>query len=140
MSIENSVISDLFCGQLLNRAKCMKCFEEMVSFEPFLTLSLTFKRGKKWSYSLQEMLEDYFEQDISSIDENQQQDCEQEHCYSRGSVFWKLPEILVFHFKRFTDDGNAGYKKIDYELSYPVDELDLADFVKESGKKIVRRN
>lgn len=54
--------------------------------------------------------------------------CKKHQRASKKFDIWKLPEILVVHLKRFSQERTYG-NKIDTFIDFPIDELDMRDRV-----------
>ena len=132
---ENSLIMDVFYGQLINIFIC-ECGKESYSFEKILDLPLLLKRN--CSHSTKELLDDYFE------DEEIKFETKCEKCGKRGKKhrkkvkFSQPPNILTLSLQRI--DGRS-QRKIDSNVSF-TDELDLSKYIdkdcyKDSAKYIL---
>lgn len=53
--------------------------------------------------------------------------------FTKKMTFWRLPRILVIHLKRF-NFGRFKRDKLDTSVKFPLKNLDMSMFVKESCK------
>lgn len=58
--------------------------------------------------------------------------CKGHQKISKKLDLWKLPEILIVHLKRFRHEMDYTVK-LDTLVKFPVDELDLSEYVKDGG-------
>ena len=58
---DNSIITDLFEGQLCSSIKCMKCGYQSLSFDSFMDLSLSIPQVRKHNVDINDCLGDYME-------------------------------------------------------------------------------
>lgn len=67
-------------------------------------------------------------------------ECKRCHQHNGEGTFqhfiWRLPEILVIYFKR-SDNRNGKFEKRKDYISFPINDLDMKDFVRESGNFII---
>lgn len=111
--ISVSIISDFHSNQQLN----YKC-------ETFFTLDLPIPKNR--SPTLKDCFDLYTEEeeivgDNAWFDENQNKKID----IKKKLLFWSFPKILVITLKRFTNVD----KKIQKLVTFPLDELDLSDYV-----------
>lgn len=128
---ENSIVTDLFGGQLLNIRQCQSCKDKIYSFDTFWDIALAFKKNEH-KHTLEDLLSGFLKE------ENFIEDIECENCgnskMTLSTQIWKLPEILVFTFKRFRH--NYGYEKINDYVDFPVKNFNLFPFSKQSRETI----
>lgn len=130
---ENSIVSDLFGGQLLNTQYC-RCSNK-VSFDLFWDISLPINQKSTKFHTLEDLLRDYLQKEV--LDKS----CDCATCFSPTVLktqLWRLPEILVFTFKRFRNEGT--WQKIEDSVIFPVKNLDLSSFIEESSKFLLLTN
>lgn len=81
------------------------------------------------SYTLEDCLDEFTgDEKLSSDDLWYCPRCKKHQRVSKKLDIWKLPEILVIHLKRFSQDRTRG-SKIDTLVDFPIDELDMRDRV-----------
>uniref|UniRef100_A0A915DZT1 ubiquitinyl hydrolase 1 n=1 Tax=Ditylenchus dipsaci TaxID=166011 RepID=A0A915DZT1_9BILA len=113
-SDNDSIVTDLFHGQLKSTTICKNCSAESVTFDPFCYLSLSLPpplpspTTKDWVFitnepkeqevSISECLRNFTEPE--QIEKNCQ--CGSQCCEKTLNI-WRLPEILVVHLKRYQD-------------------------------------
>mgnify|MGYP005861914013 CR=1 FL=1 len=42
---------------------------------------------------------------------------------------WSVPPVLIIHLKRFSETGGMWRSKLNTTVNFPVEDLDLANFV-----------
>lgn len=130
LSRENSIVTDLFCGQLLNKTTCSNGHEKL-SFDHFWDLPLSFEKTTRTAH-LKNMLSKFLaEEDVTET--NYCDKCGDEKRCKMQQIIWKLPKILVIYFKRFECFGD-GFKKVNNSVTFPVDNLDLGPLITMSRK------
>jgi len=129
---DNSIVTDLFSGQLLSRTKCTQCSYESLAFDNFWDLSLSFTRGLSIlnKCDLTRMIEHFLKEELID-DLFYCEKCKQKRKFKKSFVIWRLPQVLVIHLKRF-HYGKYKKEKITQSVKFPVKNLDLSEFVKES--------
>lgn len=115
-----SYIIELFNGLTHNNIKCNSCDHYDDVFEPYNCLSIDIPNQTE---SLDNCLISYFN-DKEHIDQWKCEKCNNHGC-SKNSKLWSIPNYLVIHLKRFTNDGN---KKITH-IDFPVDNLNLTPYI-----------
>jgi ubiquitin carboxyl-terminal hydrolase 2/21 len=129
---DNSIVTDLFGGQLLSKTTCTHCGYESIAFDNYWDLSVSFTRGLSMldKCDLPRMIEHFLKEEILDDLFNCER-CKQKRKFKKCFSFWRLPKILPIHLKRF---HFAKYKKekITHNVKFPVKNLDLSEFVKES--------
>lgn len=126
-AFENSVVVDLFVGQLRSTLTCTVCGHNSITFDPFWDLSLPLPSGKR-APNLYHCFDIFMEEEF--LDGGERPRClrcdAKRKCSKRFSV-QKFPKVLVLHLKRFSSHGNLG-SKINAAVDYPVTDLDLTRF------------
>lgn len=130
---DNSVVTDLFCGQLLSKIICQVCGHESLAFDNFWDLSVSFPSSARSKTTLSAMIEEFLKEeeleDLFKCDK-----CNKRTRSTKKFVIQRLPKILVIHLKRFAY-GRYRREKITANVTFPVDNLDLSEFVREAGNK-----
>mmetsp|Transcript_29793 Transcript_29793/g.28962 ORF Transcript_29793/g.28962 Transcript_29793/m.28962 type:complete len:168 (-) Transcript_29793:200-703(-) len=103
---ENSIIMDVFCGQLINQMECLLCRRKSTVFDTFLDLSLSVKLGRS-EIQLEDVMLDDCLQDFVKPEKMEQsgykcEGCKKESSISKSLSIFKFPKILVLHLKRFS--------------------------------------
>ena len=130
---DNSIVTDMFTGQLLSKTTCTSCGFKSLAFDNIWDLSVAFTKSSFSSKcDLLKMIEQFLKEETLEDTMNCEK-CKQKRKFKKVFLFWRLPKILVIHLKRF-DYTKNNKKKITLSIKYPVKNLDLSDFVKESSK------
>ena len=89
---------------------CGKCQKQSITFNPFMTLSLAFES------SLDKSILGFLKEDtLESTDKYKCEKCKQESKAKIKTELSKLPNVLIFHLKRFTFPS---MKKIKGRIQY----------------------
>lgn len=131
MKREDSIVKDVFEGQLLIKYTCTRCTVEEHCFQPYRDLLLSFDHSsqKEW-HDLTDMLSEF--QNAESVSELSCKTCGQASSSKMNMEIWRLPKILIITFKRFMLK-NGEYRKVDIGVKFPVKSLDLSRLVRQSG-------
>ena len=129
---DNSVITDLFCGQLMSKTICTHCSNESLAFDNFWDLALSFTKNSR--PHLSEMLEQFLKEEMLE-DLFYCEKCKVRRKSKKQFVIWRLPNILVIQLKRF-EYTQYRRDKINKSVTFPVSSFDLRQFTKESSKEI----
>jgi ubiquitin carboxyl-terminal hydrolase 8 len=137
----HSIIRDLFTGMTYTETKCNDCKISSFAFEPFIMLSVAIPRSNspvKLSDCLREHCSKYM-----LVDKNKYQcsNCKDYRDATQVTFVWELPEILIIHLKRFSSEliGNfCRTEKISTKIDFPLDNLDLTDYISPYNKKEAR--
>ena len=128
-----SVITSLFQGEHRHRIICNNCLHESISLEPFTILSLSLPSSG--GCTLADLLRRCYED--SSVD-YMCPECRILGKNTRKSEIWKVPPMLILHFKRFEYDVSAR-KKQNY-VSFPLEDLSLAEYAAKEDSILTRYN
>ncbi|KAI8922102.1 hypothetical protein DFJ77DRAFT_424732 [Powellomyces hirtus] len=135
----DSVIVDLFQGQYKSRVECIECGKLSLTFDPYMFLSVPIPDHREscikvCALSLQDCLDEYRKEEVLGDDNSWYcPNCKDHRPTKKKLDIWTVPEILVFHLKRFSNSGR-GYRslmgdKIDSFVDAPIHGLDLTDVV-----------
>lgn len=114
-----SFVIDCFNGLIYNNISCTNCeFKENV-FEPCNSISITIPEQQS---TLTECLEQYFTP--NSVCSWTCEKCEMKGC-TKNCTLWSLPNYVIIHLKRFTNDG----RKLNTKIDFTLDDLNLTPFV-----------
>lgn len=132
LSLNKSVIVDLFQGQSKSTLKCMACGHKSHKFEPFMYLSLPIPGNddEQHQVSLIECMKEYSKEERLKFGERWS--CPQCRKLTEGTKkleIWKLPNILLVHLKRFQFCKQFNGKKICRLVDFPIVDLDLSPIV-----------
>lgn len=114
-----SFITECFNGLIYNNISCTSCdFKEDV-FEPYNSISIDIPND---AATLTQCIEQYF--NSSNVSSWTCDQCQMKGCNKRCSI-WSIPNYLIVHLKRFTNDG----KKINTKIDFPLDDLKLTSLL-----------
>ena len=134
MSKANSVVSDLFCGQMMNVKNCQKCRKSKYTFTTFWDLLLSPKKDEdEDKMSLEHILLNHIN---AKEEEYNCEICGTIQKFTEYSRMTRLPEILIIGFKRF-EDSEYGWIKSHYNISFPG-ELNIHDYANVPSKEYVK--
>ena len=92
-----SIIDRLFSGMQKTIVTCGKCYKDSTTYNPFMTLSLPYENA------IEKSLENFLkEESLSSTDKYKCEKCGKASSATIKTELCRLPEVLVFHLKRFT--------------------------------------
>ncbi|KAG5683634.1 hypothetical protein PVAND_012906 [Polypedilum vanderplanki] len=130
---ENSVIKDLFVGQLKSSLHCTHCEKTSVMYDPFWDLSVPVPSTP--NCKLDKCLELFTVKDV--LDGNEMPYCD--YCKTtRKCIKWftiqRFPKYLVIHLKRFSE---MRWTKLTNIVEFPtgIGELDLTPYAADSIEK-----
>lgn len=107
LSRENSLVTDYFSGQFVNKIVCQSCDTESVSFDNFMDISLSFPKSSS-SCSVESMFDLFVKKE--EINDFYCSSCKKHRRCTKELQLYKLPNILVLFFKRFSFGGYSGSK------------------------------
>ena len=116
-----STIVETFNGMFYNRIDCNSCNIRENVFEPFNCISLNVPQSG--SSTLDECLQMYFNNE-ERIETWKCEKCSGNGCIKTTKT-WSLPNYLIIHLKRFTNNGS----KIHTHIDFPIDDLNLTEYV-----------
>uniref|UniRef100_A0A1A9WJT6 Ubiquitin carboxyl-terminal hydrolase n=1 Tax=Glossina brevipalpis TaxID=37001 RepID=A0A1A9WJT6_9MUSC len=138
---KESLILHLFYGQIKSIVKCAECGNESATYECFSNLSLELPEN---TCNLTECLDMYFSGERifgwncpSCEHKRDALHVTTKHAIKKLNIA-KLPSVLVIHLKRFyadTDSPNPSYKKKLNYLRFPLENLDMSQYITISEKK-----
>lgn len=114
-----SFIIECFYGMTYNLINCSNCTFSDIVFEPFNTLSINIPQSDS---TLSLCLDSFLT--TSHIPSWNCEKCSKSGCDSSLSL-WSLPNHLIIHLKRFTNESDKIYSKI----SFPIDDLNLTKYI-----------
>uniref|UniRef100_A0A0X3PAE1 Ubiquitin carboxyl-terminal hydrolase n=2 Tax=Schistocephalus solidus TaxID=70667 RepID=A0A0X3PAE1_SCHSO len=127
-AIDNSIIADLFMGQLMSTLECTSCGYKSTTFDPFWDLSLPIP--KMAPVTIIDCFELFTSKEV--LDGAEQPVCSgcksRQRCRKSFSI-QRFPQILVIHFKRFS--GERSRSKLTTLIDFPSKNLNLMNFVSE---------
>jgi ubiquitin C-terminal hydrolase len=141
----DSVLSNLFCGQLKSEIVCSHCDTKSTAFDPFWDISLPLTRGKsaqtssysrygRSSYSSgpsSVTLADCFElftkpEKLSGNNQLYCSHCKKHRDVTKTMSLYRVPPVLVIHLKRFSF-GSYSRSKLNTAVEFPMD-FDISDY------------
>lgn len=136
---DDSIVNDCFCGQLFSKITCTRCNNESFAFDNYLDLSLSFTRSLAIlaGFSLERMLEHFLKEEPLDEDFYCGQ-CKKPQKSKKKFTIWRLPHVLVFHLKRFSQ-SRFRREKLRHPITFPM-QLDMSPYVKESTDESVNRS
>ncbi|KNC46828.1 uncharacterized protein AMSG_03259 [Thecamonas trahens ATCC 50062] len=158
VSRDDSIITDLFRGQLISTVTCMSCSAVSQAFDPFLDISLPIpvtnqaprtsmqsrRYGTGWgggaygssalsssteSFTLGQCLEAFTEAEVLDGDEKYYcSKCKKHRKSTKELGLFRLPAIMVLHLKRFSA-STFRRSKLTNNITFPLDGLDLGSYL-----------
>ena len=123
-NLHDSLIVDLFQGQLHSTIMCMTCEQKSSTFDPFMFLTLPIPIGSG-PFSLEDCLRLFCkpEQVLWRCPQ-----CKQDRECTKQMGIYRMPPVLLIHLMRFSNDGPFR-RKILTLIRFPTEQLDMAGFV-----------
>ncbi|KAH7854956.1 hypothetical protein Vadar_019578 [Vaccinium darrowii] len=131
LSCNTSIIVDLFHGQCQSKLVCPVCETKSSTFERFqdLSLPLPLTESESDTITLDQCLQTYLQEEIlGQKDEWNCPNCKTDQPANKKLDLWRLPEILIIHLKRFSNNK----KKLETFVDFPIDDFDLSGIVRNS--------
>jgi len=136
ISREQSVIQDLFVGQLRSTLTCSTCNHASVTFDPFWDLSLPIPSKLLDSVNINQCFQAFTQEEV--LDGSEKPTCEKckklRRCTKRFLIE-KCPKVLVIHLKRFS--GQRYRTKLTAKVNFPH-ELDIGQFTVSRERRMFR--
>ena len=155
LKFNDSVITDIFGGQLQSTIECQTCKATSCSFDPFLDLSVPIPRGESKSLLQKTLnftdsgkctLEKCLEKFTAEETLEDMVDCEKckqkRKCIKKLSIY-RRPKVLLVHIKRFQFNINASRasrEKVSTEVQFPMKGLDINPFMSTESDKPEQEN
>ena len=134
---DNSIVTDLFCGQLLSKTRCTSCNYESLAFDNYWDLALSFPKGSSTKSHVKDMIGQFLkEEELDDLFHCER--CKTRRKCKKKFVIWRLPKILMLQLKRF-EYTQYRRDKINKSVTFPVKSLDLGQFTEESSKTHMQR-
>ncbi|XP_050101403.1 ubiquitin carboxyl-terminal hydrolase Usp2-like isoform X5 [Anopheles aquasalis] len=119
---ENSMIKDLFVGQLRSTLKCTYCGTESTMFDPFWDLSLPLPSSNS-RCKLESCLEMFIKEEIlDGIDQPTCSKCNTRRKCTKSLTIERFPKYLVIHLKRFSE---TRWSKLTNVIEFPTGDREL---------------
>lgn len=133
----DSIFVDYTQGMHRSHLTCPGCGRESVKFDVYSSISLPLVPPKSGSsIPLKDCLDQFAAGE--QLDEHNAwycSNCKKHVCALKLITLWNTPDILVLHLKRFTFekcpdvDGRILRKKIEDTVNFPIDRLDMTEYV-----------
>jgi ubiquitin C-terminal hydrolase len=130
---DDSYVWDMFGGQLQSKLVCQRCQHKSLTFDHFTHLSLELPSASP--ATLHQCLKTFttleqVEWDCTS--------CKHRSVPSRMLQISSLPKLLILHLKRFRQTLSGESRKIETFIKFPIENLDLEEFISYKSRNPVR--
>ncbi|KAI8834004.1 hypothetical protein BJ741DRAFT_535076, partial [Chytriomyces cf. hyalinus JEL632] len=133
----DSQIVDLFQGEYKSRVECVECGNWSVKFDPYMFLSVPVPEKREVVVNvivIGNCLTEFMKEEIMGDEDTWYcPKCKEHKKIKKKLDVWSVPDTLVLHLKRFSQTGRGfrsmSSNKIDALVDFPVNGLDLSDFV-----------
>jgi ubiquitin carboxyl-terminal hydrolase 2/21 len=120
--VENSLVKDLFVGQLKSSLKCTVCGNTSVTFDPFWDLSLPLPSSTT-RCKLESCLDLFIKEEVLDGDEMPTcSKCKTRRKSTKTFTIQRFPKYLVIHLKRFSE---TRWSKLTTIVEFPTGEREL---------------
>ena len=129
---DDSVVYDVFGGQLKSSVCCVSCRTPHLAFDPFLDLSVPVPRTRDREFSLHAALKGFTDTEV--LDGGDRFYCRKCRTHVKAQkklTIMRLPRVLVVHLKRFS----GGQRKLTDAVQVPED-LDVAQYLDPSAHRL----
>jgi ubiquitin C-terminal hydrolase len=139
----NSVITDVFVGQLQSCVECLTCGKQSSSYDPFMDLSVPIPKhaqtqetneNGQTSCSLGDCLDEFCSEEV--MDRENMYHCSQcnkrRKCTKRLTI-QRFPNVLVLQIKRFTYNMFER-DKLTTRIKFPLRALDMSAYASSSSQ------
>ncbi|XP_030378300.1 ubiquitin carboxyl-terminal hydrolase Usp2 isoform X3 [Scaptodrosophila lebanonensis] len=118
---ENSLIRDLFVGQLKSTLKCTTCGNTSVTFDPFWDLSVPLPSSSRCK--LDACLDLFIREEVLDGDEMPTcSKCKTRRKCTKSFTIQRFPKYLVIHLKRFSE---TRWSKLSNIVEFPTGDREL---------------
>ncbi|KAI8834736.1 hypothetical protein BJ741DRAFT_534465 [Chytriomyces cf. hyalinus JEL632] len=133
----SSPIAEIFQGSLKSNIECMECHASSIKAEPFVLLSLPVSNGPddpEYKYALETCLREFLREELLGKEDTWFcPTCKDQRQIKKRLDVQSLPEVLIFHLKRFSTSyqgfENSLSAKIEGLVRFPISGLDMSDIV-----------
>ena len=126
-----SIVVDIFQGQLRNVLKCLTCNHKSLKFDPYMYMSVP---CNPQTSTLKHCLAEFCKPEVLSSDcQWRCPKCKEPRDAEKKMDLWIVPPIFIVHLKRFQQNEKGKRSKIDSLIDFPLENLDLSEFVGKSG-------
>jgi len=126
--IDNSVMTDLFGGQLVSMVTCLCCGHQSATFDNFMDLSIEIpSRSSHERIELMDCLETFFSSEKITDSSYKCSGCNERVDIEKAMSIYRLPKILIIHLKRFSHSVRRR-NKISSAVQFPLTTLNMHRF------------
>jgi len=137
--IDNSVMTDLFSGQLLSLVTCLSCGQQSATFDNFMDLSIHIPNDSGECLELMDCLGTFFSKEKIENSNYKCSKCDERVDIEKAMSIYRLPKILIIHFKRFSHSGRSRRRnKISSAVQFPLVTLNMHRFAQHSNHHSVK--
>jgi len=127
---DDSIIWDLFGGQLKSHVICKSCGKKSTTFDHFTSLSL--ELPQTCSTSIYPVIDNFTKRE--KIEWNCPV-CHTKSSTERQLNISRLPQVLILQLKRFSQSWVTGeHRKIETNVSFPLENLNMSAYISENYK------
>eukprot|EP00899_Mesostigma_viride_P011015 jgi/Mesvir1/19915/Mv13186-RA.1 len=140
-SRHDSVIQDIFCGQLQSTIECQKCHRRSHCFDPFLDLSIPIPRDKPANKQLDLLhcLAAFFQEErLEGQEAPYCPRCKESQTHVKKLSVYRFPTVLVIHIKRISGSRFSTFSKDMSNVVFALKDLDLEEFHSPSSLKALK--
>jgi ubiquitin carboxyl-terminal hydrolase 2/21 len=134
---DDSIITDLFEGQLCSSITCTKCNHKSYTFDNFMDLSVSIPRKavRMTGYiDVTECLSNYIQPEVMESCGYKCSKCKTVDNMEKQMTIFRFPKILVIHLKRFYN-STMRREKLSTTVNIP-DSLDVRPYATPSSSKL----
>jgi len=135
---DNSIITDLFEGQLMSKLECQKCHYQSLTFDNFMDLSISIPRKSiriTGYVDVNECLASYMTAEKMDKCGYKCQKCGAIDNMEKDMTIYRFPKILVIHLKRFYQ-STMRREKLSTTVFIPPT-LDMRSYAPHSSKLLL---
>lgn len=131
--IDNSVMTDLFGGQLISLVTCLSCGHKSATFDNFMDLSIEIPGRSDGCIDLMDCLETFFSTERITNSSYKCSGCDERVDIEKAMSIYRLPKILIIHLKRFSHSARSRRRnKISSPVQFPLTTLHMQGFAPHS--------
>ncbi|KNC85019.1 hypothetical protein SARC_02774 [Sphaeroforma arctica JP610] len=132
----DSVVVDLFQGQFRSELKCLTCGNKSVTFNPFMYLSVPVPANVSQA-TLKKCIDTFTARErVAGNDQWYCGNCKKHRDAEKRLSIWRLPPVLLIHFKRFQSDAFGNSRaKINTMVDFPIGNLDLSSYLPNTDRQ-----
>lgn len=118
---DDSIMTDLFEGQLMNKIKCLSCGYETLAFDNFMDLSVEIPRKAVrflGNINITDCLDKFIEAEKMIDCGYKCSGCKKNVSVEKNLTIYRFPKILVIHLKRFYN-SSMRREKLNTTVQFP---------------------